>query len=104
MFSGTSPKFSPSRLNLQFADDRTVFEAARKANAVIMSKDSDFLKLVEKSGTPPQILWITCGNTTNSRMREVLYNALDKAEELLLSGEPVVEISDKHGDLGKVDL
>jgi len=37
---------SLSSMNLQQADDRTVFNEARKADAVIMSKDSDFLKLV----------------------------------------------------------
>lgn len=85
---------SLSSMNLQRADDRTIFEAARKANAVIMSKDADFLKLVDQYGTPPQLLWITCGNTSNARMRAVLEKSLDKVAELLLSGEPIIEISD----------
>jgi predicted nuclease of predicted toxin-antitoxin system len=38
---------SLSSLNLQRADDRTIFELARKEGAVIMSKDADFLKPVE---------------------------------------------------------
>ena len=85
---------SLSSLNLQQSDDQTVFYEARKADAVIMSKDSDFLKLVEQHGIPPQILWVTCGNTSNARIREVLEKTLDKAAELLRSGEKVVEISD----------
>ncbi len=60
-----------------------------------MSKDSDFLKLVDQFGTPPQIIWITCGNASNNRMREVLEKSLEKAVELIRSGEPVVEIGDK---------
>lgn len=82
-------------LNLQNADDREIFEAARKANAIIMSKDSDFLKLIDRFGAPPAIIWITCGNTSNQKMREVLGSSLEKAIALIASGEPIVEISDK---------
>ena len=82
-------------LNLQNADDGEIFEAARKANAIIMSKDSDFLKLIDRFGAPPAIIWITCGNTSNQKMREVLGSSLEKAIELITSGEPIVEISDK---------
>lgn len=82
-------------LDLQRADDRAIFVAAKKAKAVIMSKDSDFLKLVDEYGIPPHIIWITCGNTSNSRMRNVLEKSLDKAVELIRSGEPVIEIGDK---------
>jgi len=85
---------SVSSLALQRADDKAIFDAARKAGAVVMSKDLDFLKLVDRLGVPPQILWITCGNTSNARMREVLEKSLDKAVELLRNGELVVEISD----------
>jgi predicted nuclease of predicted toxin-antitoxin system len=69
-------------LDLQRADDNAIFDAAKKAAAVIMSKDSDFLKLVDQFGTPSQIIWI-------------LAKSLGKAVELINSGEPVVEIGDK---------
>ena len=82
-------------LHLQNASDREIFEAARKAHATIMSKDSDFLKLIDKLGYPPAIIWITCGNTTNRKMRDVLGSSLEKTVALISSGEPVVEISDK---------
>ena len=82
-------------LDLQRADDKTIFDAAKQAEAVIMSKDSDFLKLVDQFGAPPQIIWITCGNTSNSRIRAVLAKSLGKAVELINSGEPIIEIGDK---------
>ena len=56
---------------------------------------TDFLKLVDQFGTPPKIIWITCGNTSNSRMRAALAKSLGKAVELINSGEPIVEIGDK---------
>jgi predicted nuclease of predicted toxin-antitoxin system len=82
-------------LDLQSADDRVIFDAACEANAVVMSKDSDFLQLVEQYGPPPHIIWITCGNTSNQKMREVLGKSLEKAVELIRSVEPIVEISDR---------
>ena len=84
-------------LGLRDATDPEIFEAAKKVNAVIMSKDDDFIQLIEQRGAPPKLIWITCGNTSNARMRDILSTALLKAKELLESGENVVEISDKEG-------
>ena len=81
-------------LGMRDSEDSEVFRAAREAQAVVMTKDHDFVDLVERFGTPPQILWITSGNTSNARMREILQVAFADAVELLRSGEPLVEISD----------
>jgi predicted nuclease of predicted toxin-antitoxin system len=43
---------------------------------------------------PPQLIWIICGNTSNLKMRAILEKSLEKAMELIRSGEPIVEISD----------
>jgi len=32
--------------------------------AVVMTKDSDFVLLLDRLGPPPQVIWITCGNTS----------------------------------------
>lgn len=58
-----------------------------------MSKDADFVRLLEQHGPPPLVIWIPCGNTSNARMREVLAKALPQALDLLGRGEPLVEIS-----------
>jgi predicted nuclease of predicted toxin-antitoxin system len=81
-------------LRLHDAKDHVIFKAARDANAVVMSKDEDFRLLVERLGPPPQVLWVTCGNTSNTRLRELLKHSLPVALELLERGEPLVEISD----------
>ena len=83
---------SARRLGLRDAEDEEIFEAARSAGTVVMSKDSDFMDLVMRHGPPPQLLWITCGNTSNARMRAILVDALPDAVELLRRGEWVVEI------------
>ena len=81
-------------LGLREAKDLAIFHAARKAGAVVMSKDSDFVLLLERFGPPPQILWVTCGNTSNARRQEVLRKSFPEARARLEPGEPLVEISD----------
>ena len=80
-------------LGLRDAKDKKIFEAARQEKAVVMTKDSDFVLLLDRMGPPPQVLWVTCGNTSNVRLKEVLANTLPKALDLLNLGEKLVEIS-----------
>ncbi len=81
-------------LGLRDAGDRDIFLAARDADAVVMTKDRDFVLLLEQLDAPPQILWITLGNTSNAYLREALSKTFPAARKLLLRGEPLVEISD----------
>ncbi|ARA94135.1 hypothetical protein AWN76_013880 [Rhodothermaceae bacterium RA] len=85
--------FSVRYLGLQEAEDREIFEAARAAGAVVMTKDSGFVQMLEQYGAPPKVIWITCGNTSNVRMREILSVSLERAIQLLTSDD-LVEISD----------
>jgi predicted nuclease of predicted toxin-antitoxin system len=80
-------------LHLRDAKDAEIFEAARLRNAVVMTKDSDFLLLLDRFGPPPQIVWVTCGNTSNARLKEILTAVFTKAIELLEAGEVLVEIN-----------
>lgn len=80
-------------LGLRDAEDKEIFEAARQEKAVVMTKDSDFVLLLDRLGPPPQVIWVTSGNTSNARLKEVLTNTLPKAIDLLNSGEKLVEIS-----------
>lgn len=73
-------------LGLREATDHTIFLAARNEAVVVMTKDSDFVRLLEGLGPPPQVIWLTCGNTSNARLRQILTDALPRAIELLESG------------------
>lgn len=84
--------YSLRELGLRDATDRDIFAAARNDQAVVMTKDSDFIRLVEQYGTPPQVIWLTCGNTSNARLKQILNAVLNQAIALLNSGEPIVEI------------
>ncbi|MBE8995924.1 MULTISPECIES: DUF5615 family PIN-like protein [Microcystis] len=80
-------------LGLREAEDTEIFQVAKARRAILMTKDSDFVDLVERLGSPPQIIWLTCGNTSNARLREILSETLPRALELLAAGETLVEIS-----------
>jgi|SRR5581483_3696122 len=59
-------------LGLRDATDNQILMAARDAGAIVMTKDSDFVHLVNTRGAPPQIIWLTCGNTSDARLRKFL--------------------------------
>ncbi|MEB3232493.1 MAG: DUF5615 family PIN-like protein [Leptolyngbyaceae bacterium] len=80
-------------LGLRDAEEPEILEAAKTQKAIVMRKDSDFVDLVERLGSPPQIIWLICGNTANARLREMLSEMLPRALELFAAGETLVEIS-----------
>lgn len=81
-------------LGLQRSTDAEIFFAARQAGAWVVTKDRDFVRLLDRHGAPPRIIWVTCGNTSNERMRSVFAASFRSALELLGKGESLVEISD----------
>lgn len=75
------------------ADDAAIFDAARSGGAaVVVTKDEDFVQLLDRRGPPPQIVWVTCGNVRNVALREIVGAAWSRVAELLAAGEPLVEI------------
>ena len=80
-------------LGFRDAKDSLIFQAARGANAIVLTKDSDFSRLLDQHGAPPKILWLTCGNTSNQNVRRILAETLAAALQLLESGETIVEIT-----------
>ena len=86
--------YSLKWLGYRDAIDAVVFHAAREASAVVMTKDSDFVRLLEQHGPPPQVLLVMLGNTSNARMRAVLLQLFPQAAAMLDSGEPLVEIGE----------
>jgi predicted nuclease of predicted toxin-antitoxin system len=79
-------------LGLREAEDADIFDAARRADAVVMTKDRDFVELLLRRGPPPKVLWVTAGNTSNAQMQHVLMRTLPDALRLLAQEEALVEI------------
>jgi len=90
------PAYPLRDLGLRDATDRKIFDAARSTGAVVVlvTKDYDFSELVIRHGAPPQVLWVTCGNTSNVRLRVIFKQLFSQALALLQNGDPIVEIAD----------
>ena len=80
-------------LGLREAEDKVIFFSAQSANAAVMTKDSDFVELQQRYGAPPKIIWVTCGNTSDMRLKSILLASLHEAVDLLEAGEILVEIT-----------
>ncbi len=80
-------------LGLRSAEDPDIFARARAhGGVVVLTKDRDFVELLARLGPPPQVVWLTCGNTSNAYLREVLREAWPHIAGLLAAGEPLVEV------------
>lgn len=84
--------FSLQEIGLRDAEDEDIFRAAKQASVVVITKDADFPQLLERLGPPPQVVWVTCGNTSNKKLQQLLLSLLPQVLELLAVGEPLVEI------------
>ena len=80
-------------LGLRDSSDRAIFEAARIANAILISKDSDFVELVLKHGPPPKLIWVTCGNVSNAYLQTLCKSKLREATMLLDGTDDIVELA-----------
>lgn len=78
---------------MQTLKDTDLFARIRSEGDVIMTKDSDFVELVNRKGPPPQIIHLAFGNTSNAELRRILDPALLDAIRLLTTGERLVEIT-----------
>ncbi len=85
---------SVQALGLRDSKDQVIFGAAKAADAIVLTKDADFVMLLERFGPPPRVVWIRCGNTSNQHLKELLVRMLPRALELFESGERLVEIAE----------
>jgi predicted nuclease of predicted toxin-antitoxin system len=84
----------------EFPEDPEIFRAAKDAGAVLITKDSDFISLIERLGSPPQVVWVRCGNLSNPELERLLMATLPDAVRMLEQGEAFVEIT---GAVGPAD-
>ena len=66
---------------LEESSDDYIFFHARKLNAVILTKDDDFERLVIKHGHPPKIIIIAYGNVGKTRLKTLLKEQLAQCLE-----------------------
>ena len=80
-------------IGLRDADDVQLFEAARRFDKiVIVTKDEDFAELIGRRGSPPQIVWLTCGNLTAIETQIWLRPRFADVLRRLEAGEALVRV------------
>lgn len=70
-------------LQLREAEDSAIWNAAGQAGAIGLTKDADFDDRIRRLGPPPQVIWLTCGNTSEARLKDILKQHLSAALDLL---------------------
>lgn len=83
--------YSLTYLGLRDAEDLQIFMKARDEDVVVMTKDLDFIRLLDQHGPPPKVIWLTCGNTSNESLKKLLGTHLLQVIRLL-ENSPMVEI------------
>lgn len=79
-------------LGLLTATDSLIFDRARSAGVVVITRDADFVQLLERRGPPPRVVWLNARNPSKARLREVLHEHWPRVADLLAAGEALVEI------------
>lgn len=68
-------------LNLTDASDSEIWNYALKNSYTIVTFDSDFVDLATLKGTPPKVIWLRFGNSTNLKI----------ANKLILNAEIITD-------------
>lgn len=74
------------------SSDRAIVENAASTGAVVVSKDGDFVGLLEGRDNAPALLRVRVGNAVNRVLLERLELAWSRIEGALLAGASVVEL------------
>lgn len=75
--------------------DEVIFlKAKEKSNVLLLSKDHDFLDIMNRLQPPPKLIWLTMGPCANSEMKIILEKTLVPAiNELLQTSTTIIEIT-----------
>ena len=79
-------------LGLGSASDSEIWRIACSRRYVIISKDSDFVKLASASGTEGQVVWVRIGNCRASAIIRVFKELWPAIMTRLEAGERMVEL------------
>lgn len=87
------PAIALRTLGLRDAADLDIYQQAAAQNCIILTKDADFLLLLERFGPPPRIIWLTCGNTSNAALRVRISHHGPALRAWIVDGSPLIEVS-----------
>ncbi|MEM1106103.1 MAG: DUF5615 family PIN-like protein [Pseudomonadota bacterium] len=76
-------------IDMRNSSDHEIAREAKRREAVILTKDSDY-----SEGMPVPVVWLRIGNATNRRLFQVLEHHWVQIKEGLQAGERVISIED----------
>jgi predicted nuclease of predicted toxin-antitoxin system len=79
--------------NLLTATDTQIWERGRLESLVIFSKDTDFYDRALLYGALPQVVHLSVGNCSNTRLFSVLASEWNDIEQALVSGCRLISIT-----------
>jgi len=74
------------------APDREIWDHAVRNNAVLVTKDDDFVTLKAMGKDGPPVVWVRLGNTTNRELFAHMDRYFEVIIDLLQRGEELVEV------------
>ncbi|MDZ7754009.1 MAG: DUF5615 family PIN-like protein [Gammaproteobacteria bacterium] len=80
-------------IGLADAPDRAIWEEASRREAVLVSKDEDFVSLRTLLPDGPALVWVRLGNTTRRALLGWFETLLPEIERQFLEGETLIEIA-----------
>jgi predicted nuclease of predicted toxin-antitoxin system len=80
-------------IGLGLATDLEIWAYAGKKQAVLVTKDHDFVDLTLSEPGRVAVVWIRLGNTTNKALWHALEPALPEIVEAITRGETLIEIA-----------
>ena len=78
-------------LGLKAAPDAAIWTEAQRDNAVVISRDEDFVALAGRSGGA-RVVWIRLGNCTNAALLAAVETNWPAIATRLTAGERLVEL------------
>lgn len=81
-----------NRIGLGNASDSDIWEYAARMNAILVTKDEDFVALAGQEPAGAQVVWIRIGNISNDALWRALEPLLDQIVQSLNGGERIVEV------------
>ena len=79
------------------ASDRAIWREAQNQDAVIVSKDEDFVNFRILMPDGPAVIWVRVGNTTRRTLLTWFAELLPGIERQLLEGEKLIEVRSGRG-------
>ena len=81
-------------LGFKSMTDHAIYQQAKiHGNVILVSKDADFIEIVNRLGSPPKLINIKIGNCDNRKLWQFLQKHIDTALQMLLVADVnIIEI------------